>query len=269
MASGLFLSALDFKKIGGIHQHDEPGAALLRFSQGCGFRFHILVVYLEVMKLQGMRGTASPLARAVQIGVFVLSLGALLSLSALAFSSSLQPEEVREAYSLGQTTNREELADFLKQYTHDFPYPSDHPDAFAQSVEFQTPYEQIVLRTSRTNGYSKFQADKDYQENSGLVIVRVVVSIRLNYAGPVPPAESFNVVVSQTKPIEPQKMTNTVTCNPFSSTASPVNSDCAPYTREILLSFHAGQFTPGRATVKVMLPFGHSLETKYNLDKLK
>jgi hypothetical protein len=221
------------------------------------------------MKLQGKCGPASPPTRAVRIGVFVLSLGALLSFNALAFNSSLQPEEVREAYSLGQTTNHEELADFFKQYTHSFPYPPDHPDAFAQSVEFQTPYEQIVLRTLRATRYSKFQADEDYQANSGLVIVRVVVALKLNYAGPVPPADSFKVVVSQTKPIEPEKMTNTVTCDPFSATASPGNTDCSPYTREILLTFNAEQFAPGKAKVKVVLPQGQPLETTYNLDKLK
>src|SRR5580693_5184920 len=102
------------------------------------------------MKPGSKRGLASLPSHVVRIGAFLLALYALLSLNARAFNSSLQPEEVQDAYSLGQTTNHEELADFLKQYQHDFQYPADHPVAFVQSVEFQTPYEQIVLRTLRT-----------------------------------------------------------------------------------------------------------------------
>jgi hypothetical protein len=221
------------------------------------------------MKLGSAYGLASPPARAARIRVVLPALCALFSLSALAFNSSLQPEEVREAYSLGQTTNHEELADFLKQYEHGFPYPSDHPIAFVQSVEFQTPYEQIVLRTRQTNGYSKFQADEDYQTNRGLVIVRVVVALKTSYSGPVPPADSFKVVVSQAKPIEPRKVSGAVICNPYNWNDNPTAANCVAYTREILLQFDAEQFAPGKATVQVALPYGQSMETKYNLDKLK
>src|SRR6266853_1085479 len=128
------------------------------------------------MNLGSLLGLVSSPARAVRIQVLALALCALLSLNALAFNSSLQPEEVQDAFSLGQTTNHEELADFINQYEHDFKYPSGNPVAFVQSVEFQTPYEQIVLRALRTKGYGKFQANEDYQANADLVIVRVVVS---------------------------------------------------------------------------------------------
>jgi hypothetical protein len=221
------------------------------------------------MKLGRVCGLASPTARAARIQMFVLALCTLLSLNALAFNSSLQPEEVQEAYSLGQTTNHEELADFFKQYAYDFKYPSDNPVAFVQSVEFQTPYEQIVLRTQRTIHYSKFQADEDYRANPGLVIVRVVVSLKKSYSGPAPPADSFKVVVSQTKPIEPRKVTSTVLCDPYNPLENTTFANCIAYTREILQQFDAEQFAPGRATVQVDLPFGLTMETKYNLDKLR
>jgi hypothetical protein len=205
----------------------------------------------------------------MRIQVSVLALCTLLSLNALAFNRSLQPEEVREAYYLGQTRDREDLADFIHQYEHEFEYPSGKPVAYAQSVEFQTPYEQIVLRSQQTTRYTKFQADEDYRANPGLVIVRVVVALKVNYAGPVPPAESFKVVVSQVKPIEPRKTTNTVTCDPSNPYDHAVTNECAAYTRALLLQFDAAQFAPGKATVKVLLPYEQSLETKYNLDKLK
>ncbi len=134
---------------------------------------------------------ASPRARAVRIQLFLLVLCALLSLNALALGTSLQPEEVEAAYSLGQTSNHEELADFLNQYEHDFKPAADNPVAFVSSVEFQTPYEQIVLRSLRTNQYSRFKAQEDYQANPRLVIVRVIVALKTGYSGPAPAADSF------------------------------------------------------------------------------
>lgn len=185
----------------------------------------------------------------------------LLSLNARAFDTSLSPEEIEQAYSLGQTTHREDLADFLKQYEHDFQYPSNHPVAYVSSVEFQTPYEQIVLRAARATGYTKFKAADDYNANPNLIVVRVIVALQINYEGTVPPADSYTVTVSQGKRIEPQKSTKM--CDPYSQV------DCRIYAREFVLNFDASQFAPGRVTVRVDLPFDQSLETKYNLDKLK
>jgi hypothetical protein len=214
-------------------------------------------------------GLISQKARAARTLGLLLGLCALLSLNALAINTSLQPEEIQEAYSLGQTSNHEELADFLKQYQHDFRYPSDNPVAYVQSVEFQTPYEQIVLRTLRTTQYTRFRAADDYRANPRLIIVRIVTALRINYSGPVPPADKYLAVVSQAKPIEPRKVTNTVTCDPFSQTAYPVPTDCSIYTREILMNFDARQFESGPVTVKVELPFQQAMETQYDLDKLK
>jgi hypothetical protein len=219
---------------------------------------------------QGSRyGLASSPARGARIQLFVLAICALCSLNALAFNSSLQPEEVEEAYSLGQTSNHEDLADFLNQYEHDFKPTTDNSVAFVTSVEFQTPYEQIVLRSLQTIHYSKFKAEEDYHANPGLVIVRVIVSLKTGYSGPAPPANSFNVVVSEGKRIEPRKVTSKVLCDPFNPIENSTYANCIAYTREILLQFDAEEFTPGRATVQVALPSGKSLETKYNLDKLK
>jgi hypothetical protein len=210
-----------------------------------------------------------PPARAVRIKLSALALGALLSLNALAFNSDLQPQEVEEAYSLGQTSNNEELADFLNQYEHDFKPPADNSVAFVSSVEFRTPYEQIVLRSRQTNHYSKFKAEEDYQANPGLIIVRVIVSLKTGYSGPSPSADSFKVVVSQTKPIEPRKVTSTVPCDPYNPFENSTYANCIAYTREIVLQFDAEQFAPGKATVRVVIPLGQPLETKYDLDELK
>lgn len=195
--------------------------------------------------------------------------GLLLPLGAFAFRSSLQPEEIDDAYSLGQSGNQEELRDFFKQYRHDFQNRADNSDVYLQSVEFQTPYEQIVLRSEQTNGYSEFRAAEDYRANPGLVVVRVLTAIKINYSGPIPPASDYGVVVSQENRIAPRNISNTVTCNPFSPTVYPGIANCTVYTREIRLSFDASQFEPGRAMVRVELPAGQSLETSYDLSRLK
>lgn len=205
------------------------------------------------------------------VALFVAA-GSLLSVNVHAFNSSLQPEAIEEAYSLGQSSNHEDVKKFLSQYVHDFKYPSDHPVAYVQSVEFQTPYEQIVQKSRQAGArYDKFQAEEAYQANPKRVIVRAVVALRLNYAGPIPSAENFAVAVSQSKLIEPRKATNTVLCDPYSQVPylSSVNQDCSLYQREIVLEFEARQFTPDRATVSVTLPSERSLETTYDLDQLK
>jgi len=212
-----------------------------------------------------LRGVAPKL----QPFTFLLVLFTLFAVNAAAFNSFLQPEEVEEAYSLGQTSNHEELRDFLNQYEHDFKYPSNNAIAFVQSVEFQTPYEQIVLRSLKTTQYTKFRASDDYQANPSLVIVRVVVSLKNGYSGPPPSEDSFNVRVSQKSAIEPRSVTNGVLCEPSNYTDVPTAPDCMAYTREILLRFDASQFAHGNATVRVSLPSQPPVETKYNLDKLK
>jgi hypothetical protein len=221
------------------------------------------------MKPRITRRLAIPPAQSARIRIFFLVLCGFLSLSALAFNSYLQPEEVEKAYSLGKTSNHEELADFLNQYEHDFKVPADMSIAYVSSVEFQTPYEQIVLRSLRTTQYSKFQAQQDYEANPTRVIVRVIVALKTGYSGPEPPADSFSAVVSQAKPIEPSSAASTVLCNPFYTTEVPTFSDCVAYTREILLQFDAKQFGSGRTTVKVTVPNGKSTQTSYDLEKLK
>ena len=203
--------------------------------------------------------------------ILLIFLCTLFAVNAAAIKSFLQPEEVEEAYSLGQTSNHEELRDFLNQYEHDFKYPAspNNSIAFVQSVEFQTPYEQIVLRSQKTNQYSKFRAAEDYQANPSLVIVRAVVSLKTGYSGPVPPEDSFKVSVSQANAIAPRIVTNNVLCEPSNYADNPTVVDCLAYTQEILLKFDASQFAHGNATVRVTLPSGQPMETKYNLDRLK
>lgn len=186
-----------------------------------------------------------------------------------AFHYPLQSDEIEQAYYLGQTGDHEKLATFLEQYQHQFSYPSDNPIAYVKSVELQTPFEQIVLKSMRSAQYDRFKAQEDYRASGGAVFVRVVIALKIGFAGPIPMEESFQVAVSQGSRIEAESTTTTVLCNPYNPLFYSAQQPCETYMREILLRFDHEQFNPGKATVEVVLPEGKSLETAFNLDKLR
>ena len=224
---------------------EEPRAPLPTVSRSCGFLF------------PGLGACACAL---------------LLALGAAALQTHLQPEEIDNAYSLGRASNREAFANFLKQYQHAFQYPPDEPLAFAKLVEFETPYERIALKAQQTPNYTRFDAVDDYDANPGLIRVRATVSLRTGYVGPAPSEDSYRIVVSQSRTIEPQETTKAVLCDPYNPQSYSVLANCIAYTLELDSDFQVMQFAAGNATpvmVKVVLPEGKSLETKFNLDKLK
>jgi len=186
----------------------------------------------------------------------------LASQTAVAFDSPLQEEQVREAYFLGRTTDGEKLSDFYKQYVHYFPFPARGPYySYVESVEFRTPYELVVLRSrGRLNQYSALEADEDYRAHPNQVVVRVMISFKLGYAGPIPPTNRFNVRVSQSDPIEPKQFNTEWLCNLW--------NDCGVARFAILLWFDAEQFASGAAKVKITTPDGQILKTEFDLDKL-
>jgi len=201
---------------------------------------------------------------ALKLTLLLVGVWLLIATTSFAFSYPLQPEKVREAYSLGQTRGHEELGNFFKKYIHHFPYPAEKPTAYVESVEFRTPYEQIVLRSLQAARYTPFQADEDYQVNPGLVLVRFVVSYKSNYVGPLPPLDAFRFHVLQDEAIEPRKQTNGIVCNPYID-----GSHCLNYIREVLLWFDAEQFAPGVATIKIETPEGATVKAKFDLDQLQ
>jgi len=186
----------------------------------------------------------------------------LASQNAVAFDYPLQEEQVREAYFLGRTTDGEKLADFYKQYVHYFPFPARGPYySYVESVEFRTPYELVVLRSrEKLNQYSALEADEDYRAHPNQVVVRVMISFKLGYAGPIPPTNSFKVRVSQSDPIEPKQFNTEWLCNLW--------NDCGVTRFAIQLWFDAEQFASGAAKIKIMTPDGQILKTEFDLDKL-
>jgi len=198
----------------------------------------------------------------IRIGAFALGLCFLAPQHVSAFTYPLQGEYVREAYFLGRTTDGKKLADFYKPYVHGFPYPARGPYfSFVESVEFRTPYEQAVLRSQQNlNQYSSLQAEKDYEAHPNLVIVRVLISFKPGYVGPVPPTSSFTVHVSQLDSIDPKKLSTETICF--------VWDECGVTRFAILLWFDAEQFASGTAKIKIVTPDGQIIKTEFDLDNL-
>jgi hypothetical protein len=198
----------------------------------------------------------------VRIAGMGLSLCLLASQSAVAVNYPLQEEQVREGYFLGRTTDGEKLTDFYKQYVHYLPFPARGPYfSHVESVEFRTPYELVVLRSrEKLNQYSALEADEDYRAHPNLIAIRVMISFKSGYAGPIPLANSFKVRVSQADPIEPKKLTTQSICS--------VWQDCGVTRFAVLLWFDAEQFASGAARVKITTPDGQILKTEFDLDKL-
>ena len=211
-----------------------------------------------------MRPIAKTAGLRIRIRVFTLGLSLLAPQHVLAFTYPLQAEYVREAYFLGRTTDGKKLANFYKPYVHGFPYPARGPYfSYVESVEFRTPYEQAVLRSQqKLNQYSSLEAEKDYEAQPNLVVVRVLISIKPSYVGAVPPTSNFIVHVSQADvgAIDPRKLTTETICS--------VWDDCGVTRFAILLSFDAEQFAPGTAKIKIVTPDGQILKTEFDLGTL-
>jgi hypothetical protein len=202
----------------------------------------------------------------IRIGAYALGLCLLTPQHVSAFTYPLQGEYVREAYFLGRTTDGKKFKDFYEQYVHYFPFPARGPYfSYVESVEFRTPYEQVVLRSLQNlSQYSSMEAEKDYQVKPNLVVVRVLISYKLGYVGTLPPASSFKVHVSQADAgaIEPKKLTTESICSLSGG------DDCGPIRYAILLSFDAEQFTSGAAKIKIVTPDGQTIKTEFDLDTL-
>jgi hypothetical protein len=209
---------------------------------------------------------------------FWACLSALLTLTvpnAESFSYPLSPEQVREAYFLGETTDDQKVVTFLDLYIHRLPYPKKGP--YVESVEFRSPYEQVVLRSRQhLNNYSAADAQRDYDGNPKLVLLRILIFATPSYTGPTPPTKQsgvwrwtyedfvkgFQFAIAQERTLEPQKVTVGPAC--------PPPNQCEPFSGvEVLLQFEAEQFTPGIANIQIRTPDGQEVRTEFNLDALK
>src|SRR5216683_5363374 len=89
----------------------------------------------------------------------ILAAALLLAPATFAFDSSLSDQAVREAYFLGQRRD-EKTAEFLEKYRRHLSVPESGP--WISTVEFFTPYAEMVELSQRSLNYSAQTAAKDY-----------------------------------------------------------------------------------------------------------
>lgn len=213
-------------------------------------------------------------AKSRATALFLVSL-IVVPLSGDAFEYSLQPTAVREAYFLGRTTETGKLEQFLQPYIHRFPVPAKGPHV--ESIEFQTPYEQEVMKSrNRLANYSAQDAQMEYQVQPDLVVVRILVLSTPSYPGlTIRPANKdgvwqpddflrgFEFRVEQKSLVKPKELKKEFVC---------AGSDKCPYAFggcEVQLEFDAAQFAQGPVKVLVVTHDYETVEAEFDLDKLK
>jgi hypothetical protein len=223
----------------------------------------------------------------VSIAVAALAICALwitqLQATPQFFLYPLQSSQIREAYFLGRDTGGARLKDFLSNYVHEFNPPNT--GLAVQSIEFRTPYEQVVQQTiQRGPNYSAQDAQQDYKARPNQVVIRVLVEywpgVQINspisgapLGWPVPdkPDSSgtqpvnfwhgFRFRIAQSKTIEPKHLAAT--------NWTPFGSDFYFEQWAVDLTFDAEQFSSGNVTVEVTSPDDKTSQAEFNLDKLK
>src|ERR1700730_12868558 len=141
----------------------------------------VFVYNTKVQHLDPMCPIVKTAGLRIRIGAFALGLCFFASLHVSAFTYPLQADDVRKAYFLCRTTDGKKLKDFYEQYVRFFAFPARGPYfSYVESVEYRTPYEQVVLRSLQNlSQYSSMEAEKDYQAQPNLVVVRVLISYKL------------------------------------------------------------------------------------------
>ncbi len=190
-----------------------------------------------------------------------------------AFYSPLQQTQIREAYLLGHSSDTRKLAELLNPYTRRFPLPPSGPRV--ESIEFGTPYEQVVRRSwEHSNDYDLDRAEKDYAVQPDLVVVSVVIyapeahsdSATHSSDAQARPSTTgddslgFQFLVSQQRSIEPQKMRSK------SLYAGRYDKGTR---KEVLIEFDANEFSPGTAKILVTASDGQTIVAEFDLDTLK
>jgi hypothetical protein len=193
--------------------------------------------------------------------------------SSAAFYYPLQQTQIREAYLLGRSADTKNISELLDTYTRHFPFAPSDPRV--ESIEFRTPYEQVVRRSwEHQSGYDLDRAEKDYASQPELVIISVIIysplanpestvnsSDKPSEVGP--PDESplgFRFLVSQEHPIKPRKI---------GGKALYAGRYDKGVRKEVLMEFDANQFVSGTARVQVTTSGGQTVDAEFELDDLK
>lgn len=199
-----------------------------------------------------------------------------------AYEVSLSSESVREAYILGQRSDKA-TADFVAPYTRqvtvmgvDGPHRAD--------IQILTPFSQVVDRaTEGSSSYSERQARDDYRRSGDIVVVRVALLLPGVYpreqSGSDPataPCENtvlrpenfwqnFRFIVKQNTKILSAR---SIRQKPVYSTGT---KDAAAVLdgATILLEFDAKDVASKETTIEIVTPDCKTIRASFDLQKLR
>jgi hypothetical protein len=218
----------------------------------------------------------------VHLAAAYLAVFFLLGQPLNAYEVSLSSEAVREAYILGQRSDKA-TADFVTHYTSqvtvmgvDGPHRAD--------IQILTPFAQVVDRaTEGSGGYSERQARDDYRRSGDIVVVRVALLLPGVYprepsgSGPATaPCENtvlrpenfwqnFRFIVKQDEKILSAR---SVRQKPVYSTGT---KDAAAVLdgATILLEFAAKDVASKETTIEIVTPDCQTIRASFDLQKLR
>jgi hypothetical protein len=201
---------------------------------------------------------------------------------ARSFNFPLSDEAIREAYFLGQRRD-ESMAQFLARYKKTlFSVPDSGPQI--ASVEFLTPFANLILLSSQRTNYSAQQAAIDHRAQEDRVAITIQVQFTKSYgafvAAPTGPrsgsATGYTLrsadfwkdidvrVVMDDKLLEPTDLTGEP-----NYVCGDEGGGCVLTGATLRLEFPAKLFTSDSATVQIAPPEGPDVSVSFDLTALR
>ena len=205
----------------------------------------------------------------------------LLPSPARSFNFPLSDEAIREAYFLGQRRD-ESMAQFLARYKKTLSVPDSGPQI--ASVEFLTPFANLILISSQRINYSAQQAAIDHRAQGDHVAITIQVRLTKFYgafvAAPTGPRSGSAIGYTLRsadfwKDIDVQVVMDDKLLEPTNFTGEPnyvcgdEGGGCVLTGSTLRLEFPAKLFTSDSATVQIAPPEGPDVSVSFDLTALR
>jgi hypothetical protein len=208
------------------------------------------------------------------------ALALLLALPALAFNFPLSDEAIREAYFLGQRRDQS-MTEFLAHYKRTLPVPDSGPQI--ASIEFLTPFANLILVSSQRINYSAQQAALDHRTQEDHVAITIEVHLTKSYgafvAAPTGPRSGSPTGYTLRSPdfwkdIDVQVAMDDKTLEPTDFTGEPnylcgEEGGCVLTGATLHLELPAKAFTSDSAIVQIAPPEGPDVSVEFDLSALR
>ena len=220
-------------------------------------------------KAVAMKVRTKRMAAVLVMGVAVVG----FAFRVFALSYPLSSTAIRDAYFLGNDNN-ERTGEFLAQYIHRLPQPKS--GAYVQEIGIDTPFTQIVWQTRGKLNYFAPDAVQDFQNKRMPFLVHVIVALTDMYS-PIPPTSApeyyqwvpdfwndFKVQLVQDHKQIAAEQTRGGPIYSYGEGEIPMVTGAM-----ILLLYNPEKIGANSTRIVVISPDGQTVETTFNLAKLR